>query len=101
MVRHIVFFRLKDEAHGHNKLYNALHIKHGLEALREKIPFVRYAHVGINIPNKPRTNYDIALVCDLDNFDDLAAYHNHPEHLKVSEYIAEAKLDRSAVDYEL
>lgn len=100
MVRHIVFFGLKDEALGHDKLYNARVIKQGLEGLADSIPFLRSAHVGINIPNAPRTNYDIALVCDFDNMADLASYHTHPEHLKVSEFIAQVKSDRSAVDYE-
>ena len=37
MIKHIVFFRLLDEAEGHTKLENARIIKDGLVSLRDKI----------------------------------------------------------------
>ncbi len=100
MVKHIVFFHLLDEAEGKTKVENAQIIKAGLEGLSEHIPFLRHAEVGINIPNAPKTNFDICLICDFDSWDDLNAYQVHPEHVKVATYIGKCKDDRAAVDYE-
>ena len=51
MVKHVVFFRLLDEAEGHTKLENAQTIKAGLLNLLNLIPCLRSEEVGINIPN--------------------------------------------------
>ena len=37
MIKHVVFFRLHDEAEGHTKLENAQIIRDGLLALKDKI----------------------------------------------------------------
>ena len=56
MIKHIVFFRLQDEAEGHTKLENAQIIKEGLLSLREKIDVLVSEEVGINIPNAKKTD---------------------------------------------
>ena len=38
MIKHVVFFRLADEAEGKTKLENAQIIKQGLLALLDKVP---------------------------------------------------------------
>ena len=100
MVKHIVFFRLQEQAEGHSKQENAQIIKQGLESLINKIPYLIKSEVGINIPNAPKTDFDICLQCEFDNWSDLNAYAVHPEHLKIVEYIGKVKSARSAVDYE-
>lgn len=100
MIKHIVFFRLHDQAEGKTKQQNALVIKQGLENLINLVPKLKHAEVGINIPNAPKTDYDICLQCEFDTWDDLNLYANHPEHLKVADYIAKCRSARAAVDYE-
>lgn len=100
MIKHIVFFRLLDYAEERTKLQNAQIIKSGLEALKNKIPNLVSCEVGINIPNAPKTDFDICLQCEFHTWEDLNAYAVHPEHLKVVEYITKVKSARSAVDYE-
>lgn len=100
MVRHIVFFHLLDEAEGKTKTENAQIIKAGLESLKDVIPCLQNATVGINIPNAPKTDHDICLICDFATWEDLNVYANHPEHLKVAAYIGKCKDSRAAVDYE-
>ncbi len=100
MIKHIVFFHLLDEAEGKTKVENAQIIKEGLEALTDLVPCLKAAEVGINIPNAPKTNYDIALVCEFETWADLDAYQVHLEHVKVASYIGKCKDDRAAVDYE-
>jgi hypothetical protein len=48
MVKHIVMLRLKDSAHGNDKLTNARLIKQKLEALRGQIPGVLVLEVGLD-----------------------------------------------------
>ena len=100
MVKHVVFFRLLDEAEGKSKLENAEIIRAGLLSLLDKVPCLRSEVVGINIPNAANTDHDICLECTFDSWEDLNTYATHPEHLKVAAYIGRCKSARSAVDYE-
>lgn len=100
MIKHIVFFRLLDEAEGHTKLENAQIIKDGLLSLRDKVDVLVSEEVGINIPNAKKTDYDICLICEFRTWEDVDTYQNHPEHLKVAGYIAKCRSARAAVDYE-
>ena len=59
MIKHVVFFRLLDEAEGKTKLENAQIIRDGLLALRDKIDVLVDETVGINIPNAKNTDHDI------------------------------------------
>lgn len=101
MVKHVVFFRLLDEAEGRSKMENAKIIRDGLLSLKDKINVLRSEEVGINIPNATKTDYDICLECTFDCWEDVDTYQNHPEHLKVASYIGKCKSARAAVDYEL
>ena len=101
MIKHIVFFGLADNAEGKSKAENAKIIKSELENLIHLIPQIKKIEVGINVPNAPKTNYDIALYSEFENFEDIDVYQEHPEHKKVASYIAKVKVSRSAVDYEV
>ena len=100
MIKHVVFFRLKENANGHTKLENAQIIKDGLLALKDKISVLKSETVGINIPNSKKTNFDLCLICEFEKWEDVDIYQNHPEHLKVAEYCQSCREDRAAVDYE-
>lgn len=101
MVKHIVFFKLQEEAEGASKIENARKIKTGLENLIHLVPCLKKAEVGINIPNAVKTDYDVCLFCEFDSFADVEAYQVHPEHRKVSAFIAKVRCGRAAVDYEV
>ena len=49
MIKHIVFWRLKDSAHGNDKATNARLIKSKIEALRGQIPGLPHIELGINV----------------------------------------------------
>ena len=44
--------------------------------------------------------FDAVLVSEFRDQAALEAYKNHPEHLKVADFVASVKLDRAVVDYE-
>ncbi len=99
MVKHIVMWKFKDFAEGLTKEENLLKVKSMLEALPGKIDFIREMRVEFNINNKEGM-YDAVLISEFDTLDDVKRYRVHPEHVKISQYVALVKTDRASVDYE-
>ncbi|NDP20835.1 MAG: Dabb family protein [Paludibacter sp.] len=99
MIKHIVFFRLVESAEGKTKSEIAEIIKSGLENLKKFIPEIIKIEVGVNVPNAPKTDYDIALYSEFENFETLDVYQEHPEHKRIAAYIGTVKTSRAAVDY--
>ncbi|MFR9165921.1 MAG: Dabb family protein [Dysgonomonas sp.] len=99
MVKHIVLWKLKEEAHGNDKASNAKQIKKKLENLRGKINGLISIEVGIDFFGEG--NYDVSLFVEVLSRDTLNAYQNHPLHQAVLPFIKEAASDRVAVDYEI
>ena len=100
MIKHIVLWRLKDHAMGASKKENAQKLKSLLEALRDTIKEIKYLEVGINAKVLPHTA-DVALYSEFASWDALAAYQQHPAHLKVAGFVQEIRLERHVVDYEI
>lgn len=101
MIKHIVFFGIADEAEGKSKKENLLYIKNELEALIQLIPELKKIEVGINHPDAPAGNFDLALYTEFENMKDLDVYQVHPEHKRVAAYIGKVKTSRACVDYEV
>ena len=101
MLKHLVFFSLAENAEGKTKDENAEIIKFELENLKNLIPEIIHIEVGINCPNAPKTDYDIALYSEFDSFETLDIYQNHSEHKRVASYIGKVRTSRAAVDYEV
>ncbi|MCH5327796.1 MAG: Dabb family protein [Coprobacter sp.] len=97
MVKHIVLFKLKETVAPAEKQAIMEQFKSGLEALKTKIPVLRHIEVGINM--NPAESFDMALVTEFDNMDDLQTYATHPEHVAVTQIIKDVKEGRSCVDY--
>ena len=101
MIKHIVFFGLAETAEGKSKAENAQFIKSELENLIHLIPEIKKIEVGINHPDAPQGNTDIALYSEFDSFETLNIYQEHPEHKKVAAFIGKVRTSRAAVDYEV
>ena len=100
MIKHLVFFKLAEEAEGNAKAENILLVKEKLEALKAVIPVIRKIEVFSNHPLASSENYDIVLDSEFDSLEDLKVYAAHPEHLKVGELIAKVRIGRAAIDYQ-
>lgn len=98
MIKHIVMWKLKDLAEGCSREENAKKIKAMLEALKGKIDQISYLDVGINTINSDMA-YDAVLVSEFENVQRLEEYKKHPEHVKVSEFVAKVRESRAVVDY--
>ncbi len=100
MLKHLVLFKLAEEAEGNTKIENALIIKQRLEALAGVIPEIVDIKVHLNGEGMPAGNYDIVLDSEFENLNDLNAYATHPAHLQVVEFIGKVRTGRAAIDYE-
>lgn len=99
MVKHIVLFKLKDEAPADKKL-EAMHaFKQAIEALPAKISVIRKVEVGLNI--NPCETWSIALYSEFDTLDDVKDYATHPDHVAAGALLAEVRESRACVDYEI
>ena len=100
MLKHIVLFKLKENAESASKEENAKKIKRDLESLKGVIPQIRHMEVGINcIPGDAA--YDVAIYSEFANEADLSIYAKHPEHVKVAEFVGKVRESRVVVDYSL
>jgi Stress responsive A/B Barrel Domain len=100
MIKHIVIWRLKDLAHGNDKATNARLIQAKLEALRGQIPGLLHIEIGINVVVTDNSS-DIALYSEFTNLAALQGYQVHPLHQAIVPFVAEAQLERRAVDFEV
>ncbi len=99
MIRHIVMWKLKEQAEGASKGENFLKLRDMLEALRGFIPQIVELEVEFQM-EASGANYDVVLVSAFQDKDGLARYRNHPEHQKVVAFVQRVTEARAAVDYE-
>ncbi len=100
MIKHIVFFGITPEYEGLLKAELCAIIKSELEALKSLIPEIKAIEVGINHPEAPDGNFDLALYTEFDSMEALNVYQLHPEHQRVAAFIGKVKTTRACVDYE-
>jgi len=95
MIKHIVFWQIKDEL---EKQIVMPKMKEMLLSLVGKIDGLKSMEVGFNYNGG---EYDIALYSVFENKEALAVYANHPDHLVVKKYVHACIKGRTAVDYEI
>lgn len=98
MLKHIVMFRLKENAEGAGKADNARKIKELLEGLVGRIDELVQLEVGINIVDDGQAA-DLVLCTEFQSVGALKRYAVHPEHVKVVEFIKKVAEERRVVDY--
>lgn len=98
MVKHIVMWKFKDEAEGLTREENLMKVKAMLEALPEKIDFIRHIEVNLNA-NFNGSNFDAVLISEFDSIEDVNCYRVHPDHKKISAYVSLVREARASVDY--
>ena len=99
MLKHIVWWTLKDEAEGNTAKENAKIVKALGEALATKIDTVKSIEIGIQIESTTTVDVQVVLQSTHENTQALEAYSQHPEHLKFGEFIKKVVSSRSAIDY--
>ena len=99
MVKHIVMWRLKEQAEGADQATNARLVKAALEGLRGRIPGLLAIEVGINI-DRSSAAFDVVLYSEFESAQALAAYQVHPDHENAAALIGRVRTERVLVDYQ-
>lgn len=95
MVKHIVFFKLKDKSEA-----NILKTRDVLLSMKGKVPEVIDLDVGVDFLHSPRS-YDISLTVTLQDKKALDDYQNDPYHCDVvKKHMHAVREESAAVDYE-
>lgn len=100
MIKHIVMFKLKEEANGRTAKENLEEALERLKNFRQEIPTLVHFEARVNSPEAPESNYELALVCDFNDIDGLNAYQVHPVHKAFGAYITPVRESRACIDYE-
>ncbi len=99
MVKHIVMFKMKNFKSKGMFDEKVLLIKKELDKLPSKIEVIKSFEVGINEAESPRA-YDMVLISEFKNYQDLETYRVHPDHVKVLELVKMNTENTKVVDYQ-
>lgn len=100
MIKHIVLWKLKENANGHDRATNARLIKNKLEALNGRIPGMLKLEVGLDF-SRADGSWDVALYSEFVSSQELADYQKHPQHEAVKNFVLSVREDRALADYEV
>jgi len=100
MVKHIVMWKLHENAEGNSKDVNARMAKEKLEALNGKVDGLVHLEVGIDY-SKTEASFDVILYSELESKKALEGYQTHPEHKAVVPFMVAICCERKVVDYEI
>ncbi len=99
MIKHIVMWKLKDEADGYSKEENLQRMKREIGKLEKLIPQIKFYEIGINFLHTP-ASFDLVLISAFESKEDLRAYREHAEHKAVVDFVMPLVDKRFVVDYE-
>ena len=100
MIKHIVMFKLKEEAGGKTAKENLGGALERLKNFEQEIPSLVHFEARTNSSEAPESNYELALVCDFHDIDGLNEYQVHPVHKSFGAYITPVRESRACIDYE-
>lgn len=94
MIRHICMFKLLEE----NKQANLTELLQRVQSLNT-IEQVKHFEVRCNGEDLPDSNYEVALIFDFENKEDLKIYQDHPTHRAFGAFMREIRESRACIDY--
>lgn len=98
MIKHIVFWKVKEEHNGQSKAEIMQQIKDMLDHCAKVIPGVVEMETKIATPELEAT-FDVVLYSVFTDKAALDGYQIHPDHEKVKAYIGAVKTGRECMDY--
>ncbi len=100
MLRHIVMWKLKDQAEGADKATNAAKMKTLLDSCAGLVPGMGKFEVALAQTGLEAT-YDVVLYSEFADMACLQAYQQHPTHLAIIPFIGAVREARQCMDYVL
>ena len=100
MIKHIVMWKLKEQAEGADKAANAAKMKALLEDCRDIVPGIVAFEAALAQPGLEAT-YDVLLYAVFKDKWALDAYLDHPTHMALKPFFAAVREERQCMDYEV
>ena len=100
MIKHIVFWKLKEFAGGADRATNALKMKQLLDSCAAIVPGILKFEAIVAQPGLEAT-YDVVLYSEFDSKATLDAYQAHPDHVALKPFFGAVREARQCMDYEL
>lgn len=100
MLKHIVMWKLKEQAEGASRADNAREMKRRLDACAHIVPGMLTFEVALAQPELEAT-YDVVLYSEFADRAALEAYVRHPTHQAVVPFIGAIREARQCMDYEV
>ena len=99
MIKHVVMWRLKENAEGNDKSGNAAAVTDKLLKLKPVISEIDSIEIGSNI-NESDAAFDLVLITTHLDKQALATYIAHPAHQEAASFIGKVVAERNVVDFE-
>lgn len=99
MIKHIVWWTLKEEAEGAKACENAVKMMEMLKNLEGRIPALLSIEVSTTFLHSSSEDVQVILQTSHNTPEDLQAYAVHPEHIACVEFIKNVVSSRKAIDY--
>ena len=100
MLKHIVMWKLKDQAEGAERAANAQKMKELLDACAGIVPGILKFEVALAQPGLEAT-YDVVLYSEFADRAALDAYQDHPQHVALKPFVIAVREARQCMDYEI
>lgn len=100
MIKHIVFWKLKDQAEGADRAANARKMKALLDSCADLVPGIVKFEAALAQPGLEAT-YDVVLYSEFADRAALDAYQEHPSHEAIKPFIGAVREARQCMDYEV
>ncbi|MDC8756976.1 Dabb family protein [Janthinobacterium fluminis] len=98
MIKHIVFWKLKEHAEGGDRAANALKMKQLLDSCAKLLPGMLTFEVALAQPGL-EASYDVVLYSEFADKATLDAYQDHPDHIAIKPFIVAVREARQCMDY--
>jgi len=99
MIKHVVFFKMKEEAEGRAGTENAKMLAEKFTDISGKIPGVVSVETGFNY-NSEKQFYELCLYQAFESKQALQDYLVHPLHMEVRDFVFNVIDHRMVVDFE-
>lgn len=100
MIKHIVFWKLKEFAEGGNRVTNAAKMKTMLDACANLVPGILKFEAVVAQPGLEAT-YDVVLYSEFEDRAALEAYQAHPDHVALKPFFGAVREARQCMDYQI
>jgi len=100
VLKHIVMWKLKEQAEGADKATNASKMKALLDGCAGLVPGMLKFEAVLAQPGL-EASYDVVLYSEFASREALDAYQEHPDHVAIKPFIGAIREARQCMDYEI